>query len=150
MPFLRFGVHRINYGVPAGNNQAGRGQFGRVLRSGVRFQKNRVDVAFEMVHADERYAQCLRQNFAIRDAYQQRSHQPGTACDSNRLQSLQCDSSLFQRFAHHRHNLSQMLARGKLRHNAAIFAVNRDLRCDDAGKNGIAVGNDRGGSLIAR
>ena len=147
---LRFRFHGINHGVPAGNNQARSGQFGRVLPSRMRFQKYRVNVAFEMVHADQRLPQCLRQNFAIRDAYQQRSHQARTARDSHRMQSPQRDSGLFQRFAYYRHDLAQMLARGKLRHNAAIFAVNRDLRCDDAGKNGIAVGNDRGGSLIAR
>ena len=116
----------------------------------MRFEKNSVDVAFEVIHGDQRLAQRLRQHFAVRDADQQRAHQPRTARHRDRVQILQRDSGLLQRFAHHRNDLTQVFARGQLRHHAAIFPVNRDLRCDDAGENRIAARDYGSGSLVAR
>ena len=43
-----------------------------------------------------------------------------------------------------------MLARGELRDNAAIFAVNIDLRGDDAGKNAPPAGDDGRRRFVAR
>ena len=58
---------------------------------------------------------------------------------------------MFHRFAHHRHDLAQMLARGQFRHHAAIFAVNLDLRRHHARKNAAAAGdNGRGGFVAGR
>ena len=42
---------------------------------GVRFEKHRVNVAFEMIHRDQRLSERHRQNFAVGDADQQRADQ---------------------------------------------------------------------------
>ncbi len=115
----------------------------------MRFQKYRVNVAFQMIYADQRLPQRLRQHFAIRDAHQQRAHQARTARHRHRIQIPQRDSGLLQRFAYYRNDLAQMFARRQLRHHAAIFPVNGNLRSDDAGKNRIAAGNHRRRSLVA-
>ena len=44
--------------------------------------------------------------------------------------------------------ISQMLARGEFRHDAAIFGVQFDLRGDDIGQN-LAVAHDRGAGFVA-
>src|SRR5271156_3644530 len=114
----------------------------------MRFQKNSVHVTLKMIYANQWLAPRLRQLFAVGDAHKQRAYQPRTARNRNRVQILERDSGLFERFAHHWNDLAQVLARGQLRYHAAIFTVKRNLRCDDAGKNRIAAGNHGSGGLV--
>ena len=87
----------------------------------MRFQKNRVDVAFQMIYANERLAQRLGQHFAVGDAHQQRADQARTTRHRNRVQILQRDSGLFERFAHHWNDLAQVRAEYERLLSAAGF-----------------------------
>ncbi len=60
--------------VATRNDQADRRQHGHAS-GGVRVEKHRMDVAFQMVDADQRLFQRDRQRFAVRDANQQRADQ---------------------------------------------------------------------------
>ena len=55
--------------------------------------------------------------------------------NTDRVYLAQVELRVFERFAHDGHNPAKMFARGEFRHDAAILAVNVDLRSDDAGKN---------------
>ena len=57
----------INHGVAAGDDQANGGQL-RLAARGVRFEKYGMDVAFEVIHGDQRFAERHRENFAVGDA----------------------------------------------------------------------------------
>ena len=57
---------------------------------------------------------------------------------------------LLQRFAHDRNDLAEMLAGGEFGHHAAVFAMNVDLRGDDARKNAAAAGDHGSGRFVAR
>ena len=129
----------------SGRRQAASG----VASGGVRLQKHRVDMALEMIDADQRLFQRHGERFAVGDADQKRADQARAARDGNGVESRQSDLRSLKSFAHNRHDLPQMLARGKLRNHAAIFAVNINLRRNDAGKNAAPIADNGRGGLVA-
>ena len=135
--------------VPAGNDQADGGQL-RFAPGDMRLQKHGVNVAFEMIHADQRFAERLRQHFAVGHADQQRADQARAVRHRHRVHVAQRNVRLLDRFAHHRNDLPQMLARGELRHHAAVLAVNVGLRRDHARKNAASAGHDGRRRFVAR
>ena len=134
-------LHAVKHGVAAGNDQAD----GRKLhgpRSRVRFEKHSVHVPFKMVHGDERFAERHGQNLSVGDAHEQRTDEPRTLRDGDGIDFRELDAGLFHGFAHDRNDLPQMLAGGQFRYDAAIFAMNVDLRGDDARENAAASGHN--------
>ncbi len=107
-------------------------------------------VPLKMIDGHERLAQRLRQCFSVRNSNKQRPHQPRPLRHANRVHVGKLHSRLRERFAHHRHDLAQVFARGQLRHHAAIFPVNINLRSDHAGQNLAPVGDHCRRCLIAR
>ena len=122
----------------------------RFAPGGMRLQKYGVDVSFQVIHADQRLTERLRQHLAVRDSHQQRADQPRPVRDGHRVQIAQLHMRLLDRFADHGNDLPQMLARGQLRHHAAVLAVNLGLRRDHARKDPPAAGHDRRRGLVAR
>lgn len=92
----------------------------------------------------------MRERLAIRDADKKRADQAGALCDSHRVEVGKIEPCLQERFANDGNDLAQMFARGEFGHDAAIFAVNVNLRGDHAGQDFAAVRDNRGGSFIAR
>ena len=135
--------------MPARNNQTYRRQF-RLAPRLVRFQKNRMNVPFKMIHRHEWFPQRLRQRFSVCNSNEQRADQSRPLCHANRIHVRERQSRPRQGLAHHRHDLPQMLARSQLRHHAAIFPVNIDLRRNHAGQNLSPVGDHRRRRFIAR
>ena len=144
-----FRFHFVKDRVPAGNNQAHCRQ-SRRAPGFMRLQENRVHVPFEMIHRNEWLTQRLRQRFSVRNSHQQCAHEARALRHANRIHIGKFHSGLSKRFAHHRHDLPQMFARSQLRHHAAIFSVNVDLRRDHAGQNFAPVSDNRRRCLIAR
>ena len=115
----------------------------------MRFEKHGVDVPFQMIHADQRLPERLRQHLAVGHADEQRADQPWPVRDGHGVHIFQRQVRLLDRFPHHRHDLPKVLARRKLRHHAAVLAMNLGLRRDYARKNSPAAGDDRRGRLVA-
>jgi hypothetical protein len=115
----------------------------------VPFEKNRVDVAFEMVHAHQRLAEGLRESFSVSDSNEEGADESGAVSDADGVQIAQLHSCLDQGFPHDRNDLPQVLARGQFRDYAAVLPVYVDLRSDHAGQDFAAVDDYRGGGLVA-
>ncbi len=62
--------------MAAGNDEADSGKF-RSASGEMSFEKNGVNVAFEMIHGDERLAERHGQGFAVGDADDQRADEAG-------------------------------------------------------------------------
>ncbi len=79
--------------VAAGNYQREEGPsrcggFFELLLSPRLFEQHGVDVAFEMIHADERFAQRKCQRLGEADTHQQRSGEAGAFCNSHGINIL--------------------------------------------------------------
>ena len=62
-----------------------------------------------------------------RDADQQGADQPGGVRDGHEVDVVKTDPGCFQGLSNDRHQVPQVLARGKLRHYAAVLLVDVDL-----------------------
>ncbi len=135
--------------VTAGDNQADRWKLWRT-RGCLRLEENRVHVAFEVIYGNQRLAQRHSQRFAVRYANDQRADQAGAARYGHRADVAESDACLRRGFSHHWDDAAQMFARRQFGDYAAIFAVNINLRCDHAGKNRSAAGDNGRRGFIAR
>lgn len=111
---------------------------GRKLRrasGGMGFEKNGVDVTFEVIHGDERLVERKRKDFSVCQADEKRADKAGALGDADGVDFRQRKTGLSNCFANHRNNLAQVLAGSEFRNDAAVFAMNGDLRSDNAGKN---------------
>src|SRR5688500_6469920 len=107
-------------------------------------------MALDVIDADEGFMRGERGAFGVVDADEQRADQPWALRDLEAVNVMKSHAGRAQGFADHIADLFQMLARGQLRHDAAVFPVRGDLRGDDVRANFDAVFNDGGGRLIAR
>ena len=106
-------------------------------------------MAFQMIHADQRLSERERENLAVRHSNKQRPNQSRSVRHGHGVHILQRNVRLLDCFANDRNDLPQMLARGELRHHAAVLAVNLRLRRDHARKDSPAIGYDRRRRLVA-
>src|SRR4029077_996451 len=112
------------------NDQADGGRF-RVASGRVGFEEHSVNVALEVVHGDERFAERQGQHFAVGDADEERADQAWALRDGDRVEVGERDLRLFECFAYYRHDLAEVLAGGEFWDHAAVLAVDADLRGDD-------------------
>ena len=146
----RFAVHVIEMRVTAGDDQSDERELDARERALLRgFEQHGVDVAFEMVDAEERLAERPRHGFGVAHADEQRADQVRPLGDGDGVEVGVGDVGLFAGFAHHGDDFFQVGARGELRDNAAILGVEVDLRADDVGEDARAVGHHRGGGFVA-
>src|SRR5690348_2176015 len=134
--------------VAARNDEAYSRQF-RFAPGGMSLQKNRMHVAFEVIHGHEGLSQRERENFSVSEADKERADEARTLRHADCINVSKRDSGLRGGFADHGDDLAKMFTRGKLRHHAAILAMDVHLRCDDARQDLYAVDDDCGGRLIA-
>ena len=88
-----------------------------------RFQNDGVDVALDVVDADERHAGGEAQTLGIGQAHQQGADQPGPHGHGDGGEVVQPRAGALQGLPHHRHDGAQVLARGEFGHHAAVLAV---------------------------
>lgn len=115
----------------------------------MRLKKHRMNVAFEVIDGNERFSEPLGENLAVGHTHEQRANQPGAFRHGDRIHVAKGDAGLLNRFAHNGHDLPKMLARGNLRNDPAVLAVNSHLRCDNVRKNAATIGDNRGGRFVA-
>src|ERR1700722_1970401 len=113
--------------VAAGDDEADGGHL-RMARGEVRFEDYGVNVAFEMIYRDERFAEREGENFAVGHADQQSAGEAGALGDGNGVEVSERDFCLVESFAHNWDDFAEMLARGQFGNHAAVFAVDVDLR----------------------
>ena len=134
--------------MAAGNDEADGGEF-RIFLSGVGFQEDGVNVSFEMIDGDERLPKCEGENFAVREADEESAGEAGTLRDGDSVEIGEGDVGLVECFANDGNDFAEMFAGGKLGNDAAEFAVNVNLRGDDAREDAASTGDDGGGRFVA-
>ena len=145
-PALLLGQVQVR--VAAGDHQRQHREIDFVIALLPLLQQHGVNMAFQVVDGDQRLLQGKRQRLGITDTHQQRSRQSGPLSHGQRVDRLVGLAGLRQRLAHHGHNRPQMLARGQLRHHAAIGLVGRNLREHDVGDNLLADAHHGGRGLV--
>src|SRR5665213_2730475 len=136
-------------GVTTGDNEREQREFHGSFGALAGFHQDGVDVAFEMIDADQRLVEAEAKSFGIRDANEQRPGKPRAFRDGDGVEIGIGDARLQHGFADHRHDVAEMLAGGQLGDDATIVGVERHLRGDDVRQRGTACANHRGGSLVA-
>ena len=107
------------------------------------------DVAPDMVHRDQRYPQSIGRRFGEVDPHQQRTDEAGRIGHGDGVQLAARQAGVLQRLLGKTVDGLNMLARGDLRHNAAVFAVQRDLRGDAVRQDASSVLHNGDGGLVA-
>lgn len=108
-----------------------------------------VDVTFDMIDGDQRQVMHEADAFRIRDADQQGANKARPLRDGDRGQVGEARAGSVHGLAHDGSDGAQMLARGQLRHDAAVSGVHVELGSDDVRKDAFAVLNDGGGRFVA-
>ena len=109
-----------------------------------------IDVALEMVDADQRQAVHPCQRLGQRAADQQRAHQTGALRHRQAVEIAEAHAGLGQRLLDDRHDDLDVPPRGELRHHAAVGRVDVVLRGDHARQHAPAVDEHGGRRLVAR
>ena len=148
---LAVGRHQVEAGVPAGDDEHDRRQRQRPV-----VQDQRLDVAGEMVHGDERHVERHRHRLGRLQPDQQRADQARPLRHRDGTEIAPADAGVAQRPLEHAADVAQVLPRRELGHDPAPLAVERHLRGDDVradapglvGRAGLL--DDRRGGLVAR
>src|SRR6266446_6820920 len=114
------------------------------------FEQNGMDMAFQVIHGNQRLIERKGQCFGVADSNQQGAGQAWSLSHSQRVDGLVTPPGIGQRFADHGHNRLQVLPRSQLRNHAAIRLVHGDLREDHVRQHLFSRTNHRGGGLVAR
>ncbi len=111
--------------------------------------KHGMDVAFEVIDADERLVQRVGQRLGVAQADQQRSRKSGALGDGQSVDRFVGLAGILQRLANDGNDGAQMLARRQFRYDAAVRLMGGDLRIDDIRDHLLAGADDRGCGLVA-
>ncbi len=112
--------------VAAAGHQRQRGEL-HPLAALRRFHQDCVDMAFDMVHGNERKPRRKTQRFGVGHPDEQRADQARPGSDGHGRQIAVAASGALQRLAHHRHDRAQVLPGREFRHHPSILAVGREL-----------------------
>ena len=124
-------AHFEQVGVAAAGDQRERRELDRRAVA-PRLQDDGVDVALNVVDADEGHARGEAQALGVGQADQQRADEPGPTVTAMAERSSRRVPERCERFPDHGHDGAQVFARGQFGDHAAVLAVHRDLRGDDA------------------
>jgi len=115
--------------VAAADDQRQRGQWQPMvlLRCG---EQRGVDVAFEMIHCNQRLIAGKADGFCVRDADQQGAGKSRALCNCDCRNIAPPDAGVVERLPDDGDDVAKMLAGGNLRNDAAVDGVRFDLRCD--------------------
>ena len=101
----------VENSVAARDDEADGGHL-RMARGKVRFENYGVNMAFEMIHCDERLVKRQGENFAIGHADEECSGEARALGDGDGVEVSESDFCLVERFAHDWDDFAEMLARG--------------------------------------
>lgn len=91
----------------------------------------------------------MGERFAVGDTDEERAYQSGALGNADGVKVGEIQIGLCKGFADDRDDLAKVFARGEFGDNAAVFAMDVDLRSDYAGKDFAAVGDDGCGGFVA-
>ena len=140
--------HQDEVGVAAGGDQADEGEAGGDLRVGI-LQPRCVDVALQVVYAEQGQTGGERQPLGGVDADEQRSGETGAVGHGDAVEVGQLDASVLQGPADHGDYGEEMLPGGGFGDDAAEAGVEVRLGGDDVGDYPAAVLDDGDGRLVA-
>ena len=106
-------------------------------------------VPVQVVHRHERQPARGGERLRGRDADEQRADQPGSARDRDLLDVVEPRAGPLERVGGHRVDQLQVVARGDLRHHAAVARVQQPLRGDHVREDPAVVADDRGAGVVA-
>ena len=121
----------------------------RMARGKVRFKNHCVNVAFEMIHGDKRLVECQGENLSVGHTNEECAGEAGALGDGDGVEVSESDFCLVECFADDWHDLAEVLAGGQFGNYAAVFAMDINLRGDDAREDAATTGDDCGGGLVA-
>ena len=142
-------AHEHEVGMSARRDEAEQGESGIGRGIGDVLQPRGVDVAFEVVDADQRGFLGEGEALCRVDSDEERSRKAGAVGDGDSVEVAQLDGRLLHGLPHHGVEREHVLARGDLRNDAAVLGVHLDLGRDDVGVDGPPVLDDGGGRLVA-
>ncbi len=116
----------------------------------MRLEKHGVNVAFQVVDWHERLAEFGGQDLAVRYSHQERTDEAGPLGHADSIDVSKIEARLEKRLAHDGNDLPQVLARGEFGNNAAVLAVNVELRGDDARQDLAPIHDDCRGGFVTR
>ena len=147
-PVVAMPLHQQQVGMPAGGHQAGQRKAGVGRRVGFG-EPGGVDVALQMVHAQQRHIQRPGDGFGGVEAGQQRPGQPRPVGYGHRVDVLQPHPAIAHRPLQRRRQVANVLPRGQLRHHAAIGRMELRLRRDDVRPQDAPVFHHPGRRFVA-
>ena len=112
-------------------------------------QPVRVDVALDVVHADERQVVRDRQRLGDVDSNQQRANQARAVGHRDGVKVLPAGPRLLERGVERGNDPAQLLPRGNFRDDAAGRRVQRDLARHLVGLDPATADHDRHSGLVA-
>ena len=134
----------IERGVAAGDDERQERVLGWIVG-----ERRGVDVAFQVIHPDERQAVRPRQRLRERAAHQEGADEAGAVRHRDPVQIGQSETRLVERTLDDGHDHLEMAARRELGYDAAVRGVDGVLGGDDARTHAAAVLEDGRRGLIA-
>jgi hypothetical protein len=141
---LRFGDQE-KVRVPARDDERERGVFGRR-----ELERDRVDMAFDVVHAHDRLAERVGEAFGEVDADEERADEARPLRDGEVVNLTCLHAGLGEGCGDDLFDLFEVFARGNFGDDAAEALVRGDLRVDHARAHAPPVFDDRRRRLVAR
>ena len=141
-------VREVEVGVAAGDDEGKEGGFGVAEQEVGVIHEDGVDVAFEVVDAEQGFSEAKGEGLGVGDADEQGAGETGASGDSDGVEILEVDAGLGDGGAGDGDDVAEVLAGGKLGDDAAVGAVEGDLAGDHARKGFGAVAHDGGGGLV--
>src|SRR3970040_1634986 len=108
-----------------------------------------VDVAFEVLDANERLGERPGHGLGVSEADEEGADQARSLRDGDGVHVGVAQAGALEGLAHDRDDFLEVGARGQLGHHTAVLAVQVHLRANDVREDAGAVGDNRGGSLVA-
>ncbi len=108
-----------------------------------------VDVAFEMIDADEGFREGEGEGLGVGDADEEGAGETGAAGDGDGVEVLEGEAGFGDGGAGDGDDVAEVFARGELGDDAAEVGVEGDLAGDDVGEGFGAVADDGGCGLVA-
>ena len=113
-------------------------------------EKDRRQMALEVMHADERHPGDPRDRLRRLQPDEQRADEPGRIRHRDAVDFGERASGAFERGLHDGHDVQDVRARCELRHDAAVTLVDLVLRRDHIRAHDASIVDDRRGGLVAR
>jgi len=108
-----------------------------------------VDMAFEVVDAEEGFVEGEGEGFGVGDADEEGTGEAGAAGDGDRVEVLEADAGFGDGGAGDGDDVAEVLTGGEFGDDAAVVGMEGDLAGDDVGEGLGALADDGGGGLVA-